>query len=120
MKKTAARLAAPILEQSLSCLLSLDDGFRADVLEAYIRNSTPSPQLCDLFMTYYTMNDYGAGRYPPDTIRKLFSGRSAGQKQAVEDTLANYPDVVSVYRGEAEGSTYFSFLIPFSMQAWKN
>ena len=115
VKRTAAKLAAPTLEQVSSYLLSLDDGFRADVLEAYIRNSPPSPQLCDLFMAYYTMSDYGAGRYHPDTIRKLFSGRSAGQKQAVADALADYPDVVPVYRGEAEGSTSYRNAFSWSL-----
>ena len=61
------------------------------------------------------MNDYGAGRYHPDTIRKLFSGRSAGQKQTVVDALADYPDVVPVYRGEAEGSTSYRNAFSWSL-----
>lgn len=66
-------------------------------------------------MAYYTMSDYGAGRYHPDTIRKLFSGRSAGQKQAVVDALADYPDVVPIYRGEVEGSTSYRNAFSWSL-----
>ncbi|MDO4340486.1 MAG: hypothetical protein Q4C91_20755 [Eubacteriales bacterium] len=51
------------------------------------------------------MTDYGAGAYDTALLQKLFSGRSGEQIQAVSAALSDYPEVISIYRGEAEGST---------------
>ena len=51
------------------------------------------------------MTDYGAGVYDTLLLQKLFSGRSDEQIQAVSAALSDLPEILSIYRGEAEGST---------------
>lgn len=96
-------------------LLAQDDGIRSDLLAEYIRRSEPTPELFDLFMSYYTTTDYGAGRYDADLLQKLFSGRSEEQIQAVSESLSDQPEIFHVYRGEAEGSTPYHKAFSWSL-----
>ncbi len=95
----------PNIDKVRSYLLAQDDGFRSELLAEYLRRSDPSPELYSLFIDYYTVTDYGAGAYEVSLLQKVFSGRSEEQIAETAEVLADYPDVVSIYRGEAEGST---------------
>ncbi len=101
----AESLKNPNIDKVRSYLLAQDDGFRSELLAEYIRRSDPSPELYSLFIDYYTVTDYGAGAYEVSLLQKVFSGRSEEQIAEIAEVLADYPDVVSIYRGEAEGST---------------
>ncbi|MDO4327649.1 MAG: hypothetical protein Q4E24_16765, partial [bacterium] len=98
-------LKHPDKEKLFSYLLAQDDGLRSEILAEYIRRSNPSPDLYDLFLSFYTMTDYGAGAYDTTLLQKLFSGRSDEQIKAVSAALSDLPEIISIYRGEAEGST---------------
>lgn len=101
----AESLKHPSKEKVFSYLLAQDDGLRSELLAEYIRRSDPSPDLYDLFLSFYTITDYGAGAYDTALLQKLFSGRSDKQIQAVSAALSDLPEIISIYRGEAEGST---------------
>lgn len=111
----AASLEHPTHKKVFTYLLAQDDGIRSDLLAEYIRRSEPTPELFDLFMSYYTTTDYGAGRYDADLLHKLFSGRSEEQIQAVSDSLSDQPEIFHVYRGEAEGSTPYHKAFSWSL-----
>lgn len=111
----AASLKQPTHKKVFSYLLAQDDGIRSDLLAEYIRRSEPTPELFDLFMSYYTTTDYGAGRYDADLLQKLFSGRSEEQIQAVSESLSDQPEIFHVYRGEAEGSTPYHKAFSWSL-----
>lgn len=101
----AESLKNPGKEKIFSYLLAQDDGLRSELLAEYIRHSDPSPDLFDLFLSFYTITDYGAGAYDAALLQKLFSGRSDEQIQTVSAALSDFPEIISIYRGEAEGST---------------
>ena len=101
----AESLKHPSKEKVFSYLLAQDDGLRSELLAEYIRRSDPSPDLYDLFLSFYTITDYGAGAYNTALLQKLFSVRSVEQIQAVSAALSDFPEIISIYRGEAEGST---------------
>lgn len=115
IREQAAKLKNPSVEDMKSYLISLDNGFRSEVMAAYLKASTPSPELYDLFLTYYTITDYGAGAYDADTLKRVCSGRSAEQTDQLMHDLAEYPDVLTIYRGEAEGSTPHHKAISWSL-----
>lgn len=101
----AESLKYPGKENIFSYLLAQDDGLRSELLAEYIRHNDPSPDLYDLFLSFYTITDYGAGAYDTALLQKLFSGISDEQIQAVSAALSDFPEIISIYRGEAEGST---------------
>lgn len=111
----AKSLEHPNKEKIFSYLLAQDDGLRSELLAEYIRRSEPSPELYDLFLSFYTITDYGASTYDTVLLQKLFSGRSDEQKQAVATALSDYPEIISIYRGEAEGSTPYQKAFSWSV-----
>ena len=50
----------------------------------------------------YTVTDYNAGEYGTDLLQKLAFCRSDAQIQKIHNALADYPEELIVYRGEAE------------------
>lgn len=113
--ETAENLKKPTIELIRTYLLAQDDGFRSELLAEYIRRSEPSPELYSLFIDYYTATDYGAGAYEPPLLQKVFSGKSEVQKAETATALADYPEVVTIYRGEAEGSTPYHQAFSWSL-----
>ena len=101
----AASLQNPNKDKIFSYLFNQDDGIRSELLAEYIRRSAPSPDLYDLFLRLYTITDYNAGVYGADLLQKLASGRSDEQIDRINSALADYPEELPIYRGEAEGST---------------
>ena len=63
----------------------------------------------------YTITDYSAGVYDADLLRKLISSRSGKQIHTINNALAVYPEELTVYRGEAEGSTDYRKAISWSL-----
>lgn len=98
----AASLQNPDKDKIFSYLYNQDDGIRSQLLAEYIRRSSPSPELFDLFQMLYTVTDYNAGEYGAELLQKLASGRSDEQIQKIHNALADYPEELIVYRGEAE------------------
>lgn len=111
----AASLQNPDKDKLFSYLFNQDDGIRSELLAEYIRRSSPSPELFDLFQMLYTVNDYNAGEYGAELLQKLASGRSDEQIQKINHALADYPEELTVYRGEAEGSTNYRQAISWSL-----
>lgn len=101
----AESLKYPGKKNIFSYLLAQDDVLLSELLAEYIQRSDPSPDLYDLFLSFYTIIDYGAGAYDATLLQKLFSGRSDEQIQAVSAALSDFPEIISIYRGEVEGST---------------
>ena len=96
-------------------MFNQDDGIRSQLLAEYIRRSSPSPELFDLFQMLYTVTDYNAGEYGTDLLQKLAFCRSDAQIQKIHNALADYPEELIVYRGEAEGSTNYRKAISWSL-----
>lgn len=111
----AASLQNPDIDKIFSYLFNQDDGIRSQLLAEYIRRSDPSPELYDLFLMLYTITDYSAGVYDADLLRKLASGRSSEQIHKINDALSAYPKELTIYRGEAEGSTDYRKSISWSL-----
>ncbi len=111
----AKSLKGPSIDKVRSYLLAQNDGFRSELLAEYIRRSKPSPELYSLFIDYYTITDYGVGAYELPLLQKVFSGKSEEQKADTAAALANYPDVFTIYRGEAEGSTPYQKAFSWSL-----
>lgn len=111
----AESLKQPTKDKLISYLLAQDDGLRSELLAEYIRRSEPSPELYELFITFYTITDYGAGVYDQTLLLKLFSGKSDAQKQATIASLSAFPDMIPIYRGEAEGSTPYHQAFSWSL-----
>lgn len=111
----AASLQNPDKDKLFSYLFNQDDGIRSQLLAEYIRRSSPSPELFDLFQMLYTVTDYNAGEYGAELLQKLASGRSDEQIQKINHALADYPEELTVYRGEAEGSTNYRQAISWSL-----
>ena len=97
----AASLQNPNKDKIFSYLFNQDDGIRSELLAEYIRRSAPSPDLYDLFLRLYTITDYSAGVYGADLLQKLASGRSDEQIDRINSALADYPEELPIYRGEA-------------------
>ena len=111
----AASLQNPDKDKIFSYLYNQDDGIRSQLLAEYIRRSSPSPELFDLFQMLYTVTDYNAGEYGTDLLQKLAFCRSDAQIQKIHNALADYPEELIVYRGEAEGSTNYRKAISWSL-----
>ena len=111
----AASLQNPDKDKIFSYLYNQDDGIRSQLLAEYIRRSDPSPELYDLFLMLYTITDYSAGVYDADLLRKLASSRSSEQLHTINDALVAYPKELTIYRGEAEGSTNYRKAISWSL-----
>ena len=63
----------------------------------------------------YTVTDYNAGEYGTDLLQKLAFCRSDAQIQKIHNALADYPEELIVYCGEAEGSTDHRKAISWSL-----
>ena len=111
----AASLRNPNKDKIFSYLFNQDDGIRSELLAEYIRRSAPSPALYDLFLRLYTITDYSAGIYGADLLQKLASGRSDEQIDRMNSALADYPEELPIYRGEAEGSTDYRQAFSWSL-----
>ena len=111
----AESLQNPDKDKTFSYLFNQDDGIRSQLLAEYIRRSDPSPELYDLFLMLYTITDYSADVYDADLLRKLISSRSGKQIHTINNALAVYPEELTVYRGEAEGSTDYRKAISWSL-----
>ena len=111
----AASLRNPNKDKIFSYLFNQDDGIRSELLAEYIRRSAPSPALYDLFLRLYTITDYSAGVYGADLLQKLASGRSDEQIDRMNSALADYPEELPIYRGEAEGSTDYRQAFSWSL-----
>ena len=111
----AASLQNPDKDKIFLYLFNQDDGIRSQLLSEYIRRTPPSPDLYDLFLKLYTLTDYNAGEYSAELLQKLASGRSDAQIQKIRDSLDDYPEELTVYRGEAEGSTNYRQAISWSL-----
>ena len=53
--------------------------------------------------------------YDADLLRKLASSRSSEQLHTINEALAAYPKEITIYRGEAEGSTNYRKAISWSL-----
>lgn len=86
-------------------IFSLEDSFRVSVLSKYIKQAPPSPELYSLFTDIYRSTDYGFGVFGKGDLKKVFAGKSEEQKAKTAAKLANFPDKVTLYRGEGSKST---------------
>lgn len=96
-------------------LVAQDDGLRSLLLAEYVRRSESSPELFDLFLSLYTVTDYGAGVYGVELIEKLASGRSEKQIRDIQVVLSDYGDEFTVYRGESDDSTSYQRAFSWSV-----
>lgn len=96
-------------------LFNQDDGIRSQLLAEYIRRSAPSPELYDLFLSLYEITDYSANVYDAALLQKLSSGRSEEQIKTISNSLADYPEELTIYRGESDRSTSYEKALSWSL-----
>lgn len=116
---TAKRLTTNNAAFIRTYIFSLEDSFRVSVLSKYINQAPPSPELYSLFTDIYRSTDYGFGVFDKGDLKKVFAGKSEDQKAKTAAMLANFPDKVTLYRGEGSKSTPYkqSFLWTTSFRA---
>lgn len=102
---TAKRLTTNNAAFIHTYIFSLEDSFRVSVLSNYIKQAPPSPELYSLFTDIYRSTDYGFGVFDKGDLKKVFAGKSEEQKAKTAAMLANFPDKVTLYRGEGSKST---------------
>ena len=102
---TAKRLTTNNAAFIRTYIFSLEDSFRVSVLSNYIKQAPPSPELYSLFTDIYRSTDYGFGVFDKGDLKKVFAGKSEEQKAKTAAMLANFPDKVTLYRGEGSKST---------------
>lgn len=102
---TAEKLTADNAAYIRTYIYSLEDSFRVSVLSKYIKQAPPSPELYSLFTDIYRSTDYGFGVFDKGDLEKVFAGKSEEQKAETAAKLANFPDKVTLYRGEGSKST---------------
>ena len=102
---TAERLTTNNAAFIRTYIYSLEDSFRVSVLSKYIKQALPSPELYSLFTNIYRSTDYGFGGFDKGVLGKVFAGKSEEQKAETAVKLANFPDKVTLYRGEGSKST---------------
>ena len=104
---TAEKLTTGYTAYIRAYIFSLEDSFRVSVLSKYIKQAPPSPELYSLFADMYRSTDYGFGVFDKGDLEKVFAGKSEEQKAETAAKLANFPDRVTIYRGEGSKSTPF-------------
>lgn len=64
-----------------------------------------SPALYQFFIDVYTYADSGAGLFAENVIRRLMEAKSVEQKAATAEALQDFPEEITIYRGEGSAST---------------
>lgn len=111
----AQSLQQPDKKELTRYLFTQDDGIRSQLLAEYVRRNTPSPEVYELFFSFYKITDYSADVYDEVLMQKLVSGRSGEQAKEINNLLAEYPEELSVYRGESDGSTSYQKAFSWSL-----
>ena len=89
-------------------IMSLGDRMRMEYINILIEDGLVEG-LFDCFMDAYTLSDYGCEEISNDNMIKLLASRSAKDlikaSEIKDKALNEYPDTITVYRGEASLST---------------
>lgn len=64
-----------------------------------------SPALYQFFIDVYTYADSGAGLFAENVIHRLMESKSAEQKAVTAEALRDFPEEITIYRGEGSAST---------------
>lgn len=64
-----------------------------------------SPALYQFFLDVYTHADSGAGLFSEGVVRRLMESKSAEQKAITAEALRDFPEEITIYRGEGSAST---------------
>lgn len=64
-----------------------------------------SPALYQFFIDVYTHADAGTGLFTEEIVRRLMEAKSEDQKASTANALRDFPEEITVYRGEGSAST---------------
>ena len=78
------------------------------VLRLMLENEEPNPSLYKAAIDTYSFCDCGAQELGVDALERLFLCKSDEQKAKTAAALANYPEKITVYRGEGSESTPYT------------
>lgn len=106
--RMANRIASGDMNYIKNYFFSLNSSFRLSVLSKYISLSKPSANLYKLFISLYSISDYGIGCFGEEDIQKILSGKTEAQKKETAKKLADFPDTITVYRGEGDKSVPYT------------
>ncbi len=90
-----------------SSLICLDDKMRMELLNMIVEQDRLTDTY-QVFNSFYQTSDYGCSELTLETMRKLISSKTDEQRMATAESLKNFPDKVTVYRGEGEKSAALS------------
>lgn len=82
-------------------LMLLNDKMRMQMLNLLIEQDVPDDPY-NLFESFYSTSDYGCSELTKDTMRKLQDSKTMNQREETSRRLKNFPDTVTVYRGEGD------------------
>ena len=88
----------------ISQLMILSDKMRMEMLDKIIQKDVCEDSY-KLFKAFYQTSDYGCGELSEESLQKLVLSKTKEQKQETEDALSEFPDTITIYRGEGDKST---------------
>lgn len=99
-----AELEAAVKKQDyLKVLLPCPEGVRMELLNI-ILPTLKGGKAYELFMDYYSHNDFGFDRLEKSAIEHAFASKTPSQKAQTKKLLSAFPDEFTIYRGEASAS----------------
>ena len=84
-------------------LMVLNDKMRMEMLNLLIEKDMIKDGY-SLFKGFYQTSDYGCSELTLDTVRKLKAMKTDEHQKETEEYLKNFPDKITVYRGEGDRS----------------
>lgn len=86
----------------------LPDAMKLEYIDMIIKKGIHVKNLYSLFYYAYTSSDYGFAKIDPATVKEIFSKKTKSDKEKTKKAVANFPDILTVYRGENSASTPYT------------
>ena len=88
-------------------MFALDNRIRMEYLNLLL-DSGKTVGMYQSFLDYYSSSDFGCDAISPENMEKLLSLKSEKEVKATQNALKEFPEVVTIYRGEGDKSTPYS------------
>ena len=96
-------------------LMPMSDAMRMEALGFILEKDGPSEKLCDAFLAWYKISDYGFGALDPQKIMDLMGYMSEEKRKERDILLEKLPEKIMLYRGEGAKSTPSSRAMSWSL-----
>ncbi len=89
--------------QFIGSLLSLPDSLRIVYFNLLVDNSLAVENLYDLFMSFYSMSDYGFHALSSSTIEAIICSKTEQDWAKTKKALSKSAETIKIYRGQTVG-----------------